>query len=190
MNDSDCRLDVSFAGEAQGQRLSTHCGHPHPTPEESAFVSPAVSRFAVWRAADGEDLARLKGLRRHGYSKKKRPDLPQIVVGLAINRDGIPVRHWIYPGNQIDVSTVEEVTRDLLGLRPRRFLFVGDSGEKDPEFFAHVRAELGEDRVAGVLVRRVTSEVRDAARFAGMFVFDDPEEAALELTRLGVVSGA
>jgi len=68
------------------------------------------------------------GLRRHGHSKKKRPDLPQIVVGLAINRDGIPVRHWIYPGNQIDVSTVEEVTRDLLGLRPRRFLFVGDRG--------------------------------------------------------------
>jgi len=68
------------------------------------------------------------GLRRHGYSKKKRPDLPQIVVALAINRDGIPVRHWIFPGNRIDVSTVEEVTRDLLGLRPRRFLFVGDRG--------------------------------------------------------------
>lgn len=68
------------------------------------------------------------GLRRHGFSKKKRPDLPQIVVGLAINRDGIPVRHWIYPGNRIDKTTVEEVTRDLLGLRPRRFLFVGDRG--------------------------------------------------------------
>ncbi|WP_420128981.1 IS1634 family transposase [Longimicrobium sp.] len=67
-------------------------------------------------------------LRRYGHSKKKRPDLPQIVVGLAINRDGIPVRHWIYPGNRIDVTTVEEVTRDLLGLRPRRFLFVGDRG--------------------------------------------------------------
>jgi transposase len=68
------------------------------------------------------------GLRRHGHSKKKRPDLPQIVVALAINRDGIPVRHWIYPGNRIDKTTVEEVTRDLLGLRPRRFLFVGDRG--------------------------------------------------------------
>lgn len=68
------------------------------------------------------------GLRRHGFSKKKRPDLPQIVVALAINRDGIPVRHWIYPGNRIDKTTVEEVTRDLLGLRPRRFLFVGDRG--------------------------------------------------------------
>jgi hypothetical protein len=68
------------------------------------------------------------GLRRYGHSKKKRPDLPQIVVALAINRDGIPVRHWVFPGNRNDVTTVEEVTRDLLGLRPRRFIFVGDRG--------------------------------------------------------------
>jgi len=68
------------------------------------------------------------GLRRRGHSKKKRPDLPQIVTALAINRDGLPVRHWVFPGNRADVTTVEEVVRDLAGLRPRRFLFVGDRG--------------------------------------------------------------
>jgi phosphatidate phosphatase APP1 len=78
---------------------------------------------------------------------------------------------------------LSEIARALPG---HRFLFVGDSGEKDPEFFAHLREELGTERVAGVLVRRVTKELRDAARFAGMFLFDDPEEAAKELTRLGV----
>jgi len=69
-----------------------------------------------------------EGLRRYGLSKKKRPDLPQIVVALAINRDGLPVRHWVFPGNQADKATVERVTTDLRGLRPRRFLFVGDRG--------------------------------------------------------------
>jgi len=68
------------------------------------------------------------GLRQRGHSKKKRPDLPQLVMALAINRDGLPVRHWVFPGNRPDVSTVEEVVRDLAGLRPRRFLFVGDRG--------------------------------------------------------------
>jgi hypothetical protein len=68
------------------------------------------------------------GLRQRGHSKKKRPDLPQIVMALAINREGLPVRHWVFPGNRADVSTVEEVVRDLAGLRPRRFLFVGDRG--------------------------------------------------------------
>lgn len=72
-------------------------------------------------ADDGEE-----GLRRRGHSKKKRPDLPQIVVALAINREGLPVRHWVFPGNQADSTTVERVITDLKGLRPRRFLFVGD----------------------------------------------------------------
>lgn len=110
-----------------------------------------------------------------------------------LERHGFPegallLRHFETDG--FDMSNYKprvlaEIARALPG---HRFLFVGDSGEKDPEFFAHVRAQLGEDRVAGVLVRRVTKEVRDAARFAGMFVFDDPEEAAVELTRLGVVT--
>jgi transposase len=68
------------------------------------------------------------GLRRLGNSKKKRGDLPQVVLGLAINRDGLPVRHWVFPGNTVDVTTVEGVVNDLLGLRPRRFLFIGDRG--------------------------------------------------------------
>ena len=69
-----------------------------------------------------------EGLRRYGYSKKKRPDLPQIVVALALNREGLPVRHWVFPGDQADVTTVERVITDLRGLRPRRFVFVGDRG--------------------------------------------------------------
>ena len=68
------------------------------------------------------------GLRRLGKSKKKRPDLPQVVLGLALNRDGLPVRHWVWPGNTVDVTTVEGVVQNLLGLRPRRFLFIGDRG--------------------------------------------------------------
>ena len=76
----------------------------------------------------GENEGDPEGLRRYGLSKKKRPDLPQIVVALAINRDGLPVRHWVFPGNQADKTTIERVTTDLRGLRPRRFLFVGDRG--------------------------------------------------------------
>lgn len=76
---------------------------------------------------DDEDKPH-QGPRRFGHSKKKRPDMPQVVVALAINRDGIPVRHWVFPGNRSDKTTVEEVTSDLQGLRPRRYLFVGDRG--------------------------------------------------------------
>ena len=32
---------------------------------------------------------------RFGHSKDHRPDLPQIVIGLAVTREGIPVRVWV-----------------------------------------------------------------------------------------------
>jgi transposase len=92
------------------------------------YDTTSVSFYLDGDDACGGDEATLEGLRRYGHSKKKRPDLPQIVVALAINRDGLPVRHWVFPGNQADQATVERVTTDLRGLRPRRFLFVGDRG--------------------------------------------------------------
>jgi len=37
------------------------------------------------------------GFRRYGHSKDSRPDLPQIIIGLAVTREGIPVRVWCWP---------------------------------------------------------------------------------------------
>ena len=92
------------------------------------YDTTSVSFYLDEADPAGEDAGGPEGLRRYGLSKKKRPDLPQIVVALAVNRDGLPVRHWVFPGNQTDKTTVERVTTDLRGLRPRRFLFVGDRG--------------------------------------------------------------
>lgn len=68
------------------------------------------------------------GLRRYGHSKDHRPDLPQVVIGLAVTRDGIPVRCWVLPGNTADGSTVEMVQRDLAGWRLNRVVWVMDRG--------------------------------------------------------------
>lgn len=66
--------------------------------------------------------------RKRGKSKNGREDAPQIVVGLAVTRDGFPVRHWVFPGNTVDVTTVEQVKRDLKGWQLTRCVFVGDAG--------------------------------------------------------------
>jgi hypothetical protein len=71
---------------------------------------------------------RYRALRKRGHSKNGRFDAPQIVVGLAVTRDGFPVRHWIFPGNTVDVTTVEQVKRDLQGWQLSRCVFVGDAG--------------------------------------------------------------
>ena len=67
-------------------------------------------------------------LRRRGYSKNGRGDVPQLVIGLAVTREGLPVRHWVWPGNTVDVQTVRQVKRDLQGWKLTRFVFVGDAG--------------------------------------------------------------
>lgn len=66
--------------------------------------------------------------RKRGHSKNGRTDAPQVVIGLAVTREGFPVRHWVFPGNTVDVTTVKQVKRDLKGWRLNRCVFVGDAG--------------------------------------------------------------
>jgi transposase len=67
-------------------------------------------------------------LRKRGYAKNGRDDAPQVVVGLAVTRDGLPVRSWVFSGEASDVTTVEKVKEDLRGWRLGRCVFVGDAG--------------------------------------------------------------
>ncbi|MBK7665808.1 MAG: IS1634 family transposase [Sterolibacteriaceae bacterium] len=69
-----------------------------------------------------------QALRKRGHAKNGRSDVPQIVIGLAVTRDGFPVRHWIFPGNTVDVTTVAKVKEDLKGWQLSRCVFVGDAG--------------------------------------------------------------
>ena len=83
----------------------------------------------VREAVDGTtDAEEQPALRKRGHSKNGRKDAPQLVVGLAVTRDGFPVRHWIFAGNTVDVTTIAKVKADLRGWRLSRCLFVGDAG--------------------------------------------------------------
>ena len=55
-------------------------------------------------------------------------DLPQIVIGLAVTCEGIPVRCWVWPGNTADVAVLTEVKDDLRGWRLGRVVTVVDRG--------------------------------------------------------------
>jgi transposase len=68
-----------------------------------------------------------------GHSKDHRPDLPQIVIGLAVTREGIPVRVWVWPGNTNDQTVIMEVKDDLRGWRLGRCVWVVDRGFSSDE---------------------------------------------------------
>jgi hypothetical protein len=70
----------------------------------------------------------LPPLRKRGYSKEGGHHNPQVVVGLALTRDGLPVRSWVLPGNTVDATTVAQVKESLRGWRLGQAIFVGDAG--------------------------------------------------------------
>ena len=65
------------------------------------------------RSTDDADPSRTAGFRTHGKSKDSRDDLPQIVIGMAVTRDGIPVRVWCWPGNTSDSALIRQVKTDM-----------------------------------------------------------------------------
>lgn len=90
------------------------------------FLDTTSTYFEVEDPDDPEDEK--LHLRRWGTSKDNHPELPQVVVGFAITREGIPVRRWTWPGNTSDQTVVDEVKRDLNGWKLGRVITVADTG--------------------------------------------------------------
>jgi transposase len=89
------------------------------------FYDTTTASFSIDEA--DEDTETGPGFRKYGHSKDGTWS-PQIVVALAVTREGLPVRSWVFPGNTSDVDTVKKVREDLRGWKLGRALFVGDSG--------------------------------------------------------------
>ena len=74
--------------------------------------------------------------RKRGYSRDRRGDLPQLVLCVAVNRDGWPVAFEVFPGNTMDrvaFKTMIDILRSRL--KVRRVIVVAD------------RAMIGKDTI-------------------------------------------
>jgi hypothetical protein len=76
------------------------------------------------KAAEGKP----GGFRAYGKSKDHRDDLPQVVIGMAVTRDGIPVRVWCWPGNTNDPALIRQVKDDMRDWTLSRIVWVADRG--------------------------------------------------------------
>jgi hypothetical protein len=85
---------------------------------------------------DGADTA---GFRSYGHSKDRRDDLPQIVVGMAVTRTGIPVRVWCWPGNTTDSALIRQVKHDLRDWTLAKVIWVADRGFASAENRRYLR---------------------------------------------------
>ena len=78
---------------------------------------------------DDEVSSPVEGARRtFGHSKDHRGDLPQVVIAMAVTRDGVPVRCWTFDGNTADTAIIRTVKDDLGAWGLRRLIWVADRG--------------------------------------------------------------
>lgn len=131
----------------------------------------------------------------YGYSRDKRPDRPQVVIGLLVTGNGIPIAHYVFPGNTRDSTTLKEVMTDFqerFGIG--KIALVADRGlisEKNLADVAHAGFDHvlatrlhRDDRVAAVL----EAAAGDATSWVRVTDTTSATEVTMEGTRYVVVS--
>ncbi len=105
-----------------------------------------------------EDLGEL---RRFGYSKEMRSDCTQIILGLLVDTDGIPLGFEVYPGNTFEGATlVDIVQRIRTKFKVRRFIFVADRGLFSAKNLDHIRTLCGHQRDGEFIVGMKLGQIK------------------------------
>ncbi|NLI92036.1 MAG: IS1634 family transposase [Peptococcaceae bacterium] len=130
------------------------------------YFDTTSTYFEVEQDDDPDDAK--QNIRRKGNSKDHRPDLPQTVIGLAVTREGIPVRCWSWPGNTADMSVVEEVKKDLMGWRLGRVITVMDRGFSLEDNLKFLQRGGGH-YIVGEKIRNGKESVEEALSRTGRF---------------------
>jgi transposase len=109
-------------------------------------------------------------LRQFGYSKERRSDCTQVVLGLLVTPEGIPLGFEVYPGNTFEGKTITDIVDKLKNkYRVRRFILIGDRGLFSRKNLLELRGnhQLGEFIVGmklGMFKKR-DDEFYDMSRF-------------------------
>jgi hypothetical protein len=110
-----------------------------------------------------------KGFRSfNGHSKDHRSDLPQVVIGMAVTRDGIPIRVWTWPGNANDQELIRQVKEDMRAWKLGRVVWVTDAGFNSAEN-RNLLQLAGGHYITGQKLRRDSMEVQAALSHRGRY---------------------
>jgi len=147
----------------------------------AAFDLVFVDTTSVYLYRDGESA-----LVRHGYSRDRRPDLPQLVLCVAVDGQGWPVAFEVLPGNTADVEALSQtITRFRTRFRIRRAVVVADRGMFGRNTLAQLRdhASAPFDYILGCPLRRERAVTKEVLARPGRYqqVADNLEVKAVRL---------
>jgi transposase len=172
--------------------------YPHRAAIETELVARERSLFNLEPTIFLYDLTStyFEGLANHnpkakrGYSRDKRPDAKQVVIGLAIGREGFPVAHEIFAGNTQDRATLATMLDRLaerVGL-PEGATVVIDRGMAFDENIAEIQRRKLHYVVAARQSERDRwlAEYDDPAGFAPVLRTPSPTNPAQKKTKVEV----
>src|SRR5205823_3422344 len=149
--------DLLFFDTTSTYFVTEDADAPVPRDERGSTVSDAE---------DGE--LKTAGFRTWGKSKDHRDDLPQIVIGMAVTRDGIPLRVWCWPGNTADSALIRQVKDDMRGWSLSRVVWVADRGFTSAENRRYLRRG-GNHYIIGERLRSGSAEAEAALSRQGRY---------------------
>jgi len=117
---------------------------------------------------DPSETPEEESLRKQGFSKDKRPDLVQIVIGLTVTREGVPIRAWVWPGNTMDMTVIKQVKHDLIGWKLGRVIRVMDRGFSSEENLRTLQ-QAGGHYIVGEKMRSGKASVEEALSRRGRY---------------------
>jgi hypothetical protein len=110
------------------------------TGHRSLIVANLQSRITITDDEQKVTEGKPAGFRAYGKSKDHRDDLPQVVIGMAVTQDGIPVRVWCWPGNTNDSALIRQVKDDMRDWTLSRLVWVADGGFTSAENRRYLRS--------------------------------------------------
>ena len=108
------------------------------------------------------------GFRTWGKSKDRRDDLPQIVIGMAVTSDGIPLRVWCWPGNTAESTLIRQVKDDMRDWCLSKVIWVADRGFTSAENRRYLR-KGGGSYIIGEKLRSGSAEAQAALSRQGRY---------------------
>jgi Transposase DDE domain len=142
---------------------------------ETKEADEPVARDQHGNAAGGQKAGggdagdgRAAGFRAFGKSKDYRGDLPQVVIGMAVTRDGIPVRVWCWPGNTADSALIRQVKDDMRDWSLSKVVGVADRGFASAENRRWLRRG-GNHYIIGEKLRSGSAEAQAALSRQGRY---------------------
>ena len=92
-------------------------------------------------------------LLKHGYSKEKRMDLRQIIIGVLMTKEGFPLAHEVWEGNQSDIKSLKAIVSRLRDrFQINRVVIVCDRGMVSDKSLREIEA-AGYEYIVGVRMR-------------------------------------